>query len=258
MAWTSKQYEALHKALLSAFPDYGALQRMLRFTVGWDLPRIAPRTGMEEVVDALLRRAEAEGALDALVKGAHEQNSGNPELAMFYQSYFGASPLKQHTASAQPPARGLSPSMGKLKLVIAYAPKESAHAAALVRHLSGLVIETPWTEAQIRGGDVREAQIEKAWSAADVLVLLISADFLFANQDDLARAKKCQSAGATLLPVIVRPCYWQGSDVGKLQIYPRAEDGAVKPLSKWEHPEEAWLSVLDAILSIIKARNESV
>lgn len=71
--------EALHRALLAAFPSQGALEQMLRFGMGWRLAEIAAGN-LSDQVFAILKFAEARGLVSRLVEAASAANPDNPEL----------------------------------------------------------------------------------------------------------------------------------------------------------------------------------
>ncbi len=259
---TLQQINSFCEALLSAFPTPADLDRMVFLKLGKALSALVAPGPLDVMVTALIRDADGRGESEKLLHAAHEDRPQNPKLRDFYWSYFGApadAPAAQAGKSPGPEAPTAEP--GRLRLVYCHAPKDAVFGAALERHLTSLVkkshIERPWSEAMIRAGQVRHREIEAAWNAADLIVLLISADFLFAHDDDLQRAERRRREGATIIPVIVRPVAWQDSPIGELHVYPRAEDQAVKPVSKWSDPEDAWLSVREGILAVINARRES-
>ena len=74
------EIEELFEALLDAYRDYNKLQRMVRFKLGENLERFAPRGDLETVVFSLIDSAEARGKLQPLIIGAYEQNPDNQKL----------------------------------------------------------------------------------------------------------------------------------------------------------------------------------
>jgi len=80
MTYDRRDVEALYRGLLSAFPNEGALERMLRFGMGLNLAEIA--TGnLSNQVFAVVRFAEANGRLDQLRQAALAANPGNADLS---------------------------------------------------------------------------------------------------------------------------------------------------------------------------------
>src|SRR3954468_1327140 len=69
---TGKEYEALTRALLAAFPSLSKLRQLLRFKLGKNLDSIALGDDLAEIVFKLISTAEAEGWTARLVAGARE------------------------------------------------------------------------------------------------------------------------------------------------------------------------------------------
>lgn len=79
----------LDKALRSAFPTRGNLERMLMYQLGWSLNDIVGETaGPKEAVLHLLRDARAENKTAQLVEGAHRANGTNGLLHAYYLRCF--------------------------------------------------------------------------------------------------------------------------------------------------------------------------
>ncbi|MEM7536804.1 MAG: effector-associated domain EAD1-containing protein [Chloroflexota bacterium] len=113
---TMQQLEALQAALMSAY-DEGRLERMVRYTLDEHLNRIAGGRTYADVVFSLIKWAEQESKLDALLQGALEHNPNNADLKAFAASLSGhaqtqaassvssplSSPLSASPLSASPP-----------------------------------------------------------------------------------------------------------------------------------------------------------
>jgi hypothetical protein len=117
-------------------------------------------------------------------------------------------------------------------------------------HLSGIKRQgllSSWHDRRIAAGSEFEAQIDQHLEAADVILLLVSPDFIASNycyDREMSRAmEKHQSGKARVIPVILRPCDWHDLPFGKLKAVPR--DG--KAISTWPNIDEAFLDVVKAI-----------
>jgi Effector-associated domain 1/Trypsin-like peptidase domain len=80
-----KQLERFSKALISAFPDYGQIERMVRFELDAKLKDISQPQPLPHVSFELVSWAEAKSRLDDLLRGALEQNGTNEQLRRFAQ-----------------------------------------------------------------------------------------------------------------------------------------------------------------------------
>lgn len=86
MKLTPRQEERLEEALLSAFPSYNELERMLQHQMGINLNEIVTATdSLKITVHKLVRWAISQERIKELIKKAHQANSGNPELKDFYR-----------------------------------------------------------------------------------------------------------------------------------------------------------------------------
>ena len=101
-----------------------------------------------------------------------------------------------------------------------------------------------WSESQILAGADRAQQINQAIHSAQIILLLISADFLASDICDLYEIKRAlerhRRGEAHVIPIIVRPCDWQYSLFASLHSLPR--DG--QPISTWNDPDEAFFSIV--------------
>ena len=95
-------------------------------------------------------------------------------------------------------------------------------------------------------------QILEQLERADIIVLLISADFIASNfcyETEMKRALQRHEAGeARVIPVIVRDCVWPEAEFSKLQCMPK--DG--QPVNTWENRDSAWRNVTEGIQTAAK------
>lgn len=80
MVLRREQQRELHDALLSAFPSYSTLVRMVRYSLDENLEMIASGGSLQDVVFQLIVWAESRGQLDELLAGALRENPRNPSL----------------------------------------------------------------------------------------------------------------------------------------------------------------------------------
>ena len=104
-----------------------------------------------------------------------------------------------------------------------------------------------WHDRRLIAGDRVDEGISRQLEAADIILLLVSPDFLaseYCYSVEMTRALERHEAGeARVIPVILRPCEWQHAPFGKLLATPT--DG--KPVTKWADPDEAFLDIAKAI-----------
>ena len=111
-----------------------------------------------------------------------------------------------------------------LKVFISYSHKDHDFLDELNAQLATLrnlqLIET-WTDKEIQPGVEWEVDIWTQFNAADIIILLISADFLnsqFCYTKEFAAADARRQRGeARIIPVIVRSCDWKDGRLDTLQ-----------------------------------------
>lgn len=121
---------------------------------------------------------------------------------------------------------------------------------ALEKHLSTLkrqgIIES-WHDRRIFPGQHVDQTIDQHLEAADIILLLVSADFLaseYCYDIEVRRAmERHERAEVTMIPVILRPCDWHGAPFGRLLALPRD----ARPVTSWPNQDEAFLSIAEGI-----------
>ena len=140
-----------------------------------------------------------------------------------------------------------------LKLFYAYAPEDRSLLARLEAHLSLLKREdliTPWSDRSIIPGTNWVNAINEYINSADIVLLLISPDFLasdYAYSSEMALALKRHQKGETrVIPIILRPTFIENSPFSHLQFLPR--NG--KPVTSWTDINEAFFEIAAEIKRI--------
>ena len=117
------------------------------------------------------------------------------------------------------------------------------HLAMLKRQ--GLI--DAWHDRRILAGDEIDKSIDAHLEKADIILLLVSADFLasaYCYDIEVRRAiERHDEASAQVIPVILRPCDWTTAPFGKLLAAPK--DG--KPVTQWQDRDDAFLNVVRLI-----------
>ena len=135
-------------------------------------------------------------------------------------------------------------------LFFSYSHKDETLRDQLEVHLSMLKREgiiSVWHDRRLLAGDELDSGISTSLEQADIVLTLISPDFLaseYCYSREMLRALERHNAGVTrVIPVILRPCDWQRSPFAKLLVAPT--DG--KPVTKWPDVDDAFLEVTKAI-----------
>lgn len=109
-----------------------------------------------------------------------------------------------------------------------------------------------WHDRRMLAGDHLDWTISKELDEADIILLLVSPNFLasdYCYKIEKGRALQRHQAGdARLISVILRPSDWTYTDLGQFLVTPR--DG--KPVTIWPDRDEAFLDVARSIRRAIE------
>jgi nucleoside phosphorylase len=143
---------------------------------------------------------------------------------------------------------------------ISYSHKDRKYLDELHVHLAQYVrmgIVDFWDDTKILPGSKWHEEIKKALEFAKVAVLLVSADFLASDYiatDELPPLlTAAEQEGATILPVILRPCAFKDTNLAQFQ----AINTPSKPLSNMTRGkrEEVWTKVAAVIKNTLQSPN---
>ena len=133
-----------------------------------------------------------------------------------------------------------------LQLFLSYAARDDALREELDRHLAALEREgliRVWHRRRVSAGEIWEAESAARLDAAQIVLLLVSADYLAADDCfdlEVRRALERQRAGrARVIPVVVRACEWSGAPFAGLAALPPGG----RPVASWPDRDEAWTGV---------------
>lgn len=145
-----------------------------------------------------------------------------------------------------------------VKIFVCYAHKDEELLNNLKAHLKPLMkqglIEV-WNDRDISAGTEWEQEIDKQLNTAQIILLLISPDFIASDYcygKEMKRAIVRHDRGdARVIPVILRHVHWQGTPLGKLQALP----AAARPVKSWPDEDEALWNVTSGIIKVIEELN---
>ncbi|MGB0839897.1 MAG: TIR domain-containing protein [Chitinophagales bacterium] len=144
----------------------------------------------------------------------------------------------------------------EVKVFFTYAPEDDALRQELDDFLAILKRNawlTTFDMGQISVGSNIESSIEQYINEADLIIPLISSDFLASDHNyevQLQHGIERHNAGeALLLPVLLRPCLWQFSVLSEFAVLPKNKQPIES--SKWSNREEAFAEVAMGIKEAI-------
>lgn len=110
-----------------------------------------------------------------------------------------------------------------------------------------------WHDRRIIAGSELDPAIDEELEKADVILLLVSPDFLasrYCYGVEVRRAmERHKAVAARVIPIILRPCEWDRAPFAGLLAAPK--DG--KPITRWPDQDEAFLDVTRAIRAVVEA-----
>ncbi len=109
---------------------------------------------------------------------------------------------------------------------------------------------TIWHRGKLKLGETFQQAIDKHFYQAKLIILLVSPDFL--NSQDcymLAEEamKRSKRREAIVIPIHVRPCYWDTSPFKDLMTIPRNKP----PISQWGNKDAAYLEIVNEIREVL-------
>ncbi len=133
-----------------------------------------------------------------------------------------------------------------LRVFISYSHKDEAlrerleTSLALLRRQNVLSV---WHDRQITAGDKWAGAIDENLESADIILLLVSPDFIasdYCHDIEMDRAmKRHAEKTARVVPIIVRDADWESSRFASLQALPKGG----RPVTLWPNSDSAWKDV---------------
>mgnify|MGYP003390254230 CR=1 FL=1 len=141
-----------------------------------------------------------------------------------------------------------------VKIFYSYSHKDEKLRDVLATHLSllkrqGLISD--WHDRQIKPGDEWMKAIDENLQNADIILLLVSIDFIASDycydKEMKLAIKRHEQGHALVIPIILKPVKWHDAPFGRLQALPK--DG--KPITTWRNRDLAWVNVVDGISKMV-------
>jgi hypothetical protein len=145
---------------------------------------------------------------------------------------------------------------GPIALFYSYSHKDESLRDEMAKHLTtlqraGFIRE--WYDRELLAGDEWDRQISTHVETAEVILLLISADFLasrYCYDVEAKRALERHAAGsARVIPIVLRPVVWNLTPFAALQALP----ANARAVTEWPNPDLAFVNICEGILAIVVA-----
>src|SRR6266571_7691445 len=144
-----------------------------------------------------------------------------------------------------------------LEVFFSYSHKDQDLRDQLETHLSLLKnqgVISSWHDRKIIAGTEWAREIDAHLNTAQIILLLISADFLastYCYDIEVKRAMERHNGGeARVIPIILRHCEWHPAPFGKLQALPT--DGKPIDSRNWYNKDEAFHNITQGIRKAVE------
>ena len=141
-----------------------------------------------------------------------------------------------------------------LELFYSYTRKDEQWLKRLEGHLSGLRRQgfiVGWHRCEINAGLDWRSEALAHLNTAQIILLLVSPDFLdseYCQSVEMMRAiERHRTGDARIIPIILRPCDWQGTIIEELQVLPTSG----KEITLWSNSDNALLQVAKGIRRVV-------
>jgi TIR domain len=148
----------------------------------------------------------------------------------------------------------------QVEIFICYARKDRAFLDELQRHLTLLQRQghiLVWHDGDISAGKEWEREIKKYLDTAQIILLLISSNFMasdYCYRKEMKWAMQRHEHGeARVIPVLLRLVHWEDAPFGKLQALPI--NGKPVTDAYWHSQDEAFYEVTIAIQKVVEELN---
>ncbi|MBX3009777.1 MAG: TIR domain-containing protein [Melioribacteraceae bacterium] len=148
--------------------------------------------------------------------------------------------------------------MGKnsaLSIFISYSHLDESHVKDFIKHLAPLKTQgfiKEWYDRKIVAGHDFQNSIDNSIEKADIICLIISANFLNSSACMNEKEKSIElnnSRGVVIVPIIISDCGWlDDKDISALLALPT--DGV--PITKYSNSDSAWQDVYAGIKKVIE------
>ncbi len=142
----------------------------------------------------------------------------------------------------------------KKKFFVSYASPDLDYKNELKKHFKVLIdknLMEYWDGKAILPGEAWDEKIKEHLEKADVILLLISVDFLnseYINNVELKRAmERYQNGEVTIIPILVRTCDFESHYLNNLHALPEGK----KPIDTWPNKDEAYVNIINHIKTIL-------
>lgn len=138
-----------------------------------------------------------------------------------------------------------------INVFLSYAHKDEKMKIKLIEHMSVLKRQGIISIFEEHSSNIAEQWLDEGLDTADLILILVSPAYFasdYCYEIEMARAIKRHNAGeARVIPIILSPCMWQETPLGKLFALPKH----FKPITEWDHREAAFADIVKNIRKVL-------
>ncbi len=149
------------------------------------------------------------------------------------------------------------------KIFVSYSHNNTVWLGKIKSHLSGLRRKNlikDWTDQEILAGEKWDEKIIEQLKKADIVILLLSADFIASDYIWEVELKKVLDTRKTIIPIYIESCdlaaipNFNGVDdkISNFEIIPKDEDGKLRPINLWQNEAQALAKVASRIREVVE------
>jgi GTPase SAR1 family protein len=162
----------------------------------------------------------------------------------------------EETASPQPAPIPITSAAKphRKKVFFSYSKHDREFLEQLIRQMAALRRSdkiAPWDDHQILPGEEWDDEVKNQLNEADIILLLISSDFLSTDYiwdvEIKTAMERHERKEAVVIPIFIRHCDWSGMPFGKLNGLPTK----AKPVTDYQDRDKAWLEVVNGIKRVL-------
>jgi internalin A len=149
------------------------------------------------------------------------------------------------------------------KIFVSYSHNNTVWLGKIKSHLSGLRRKNlikDWTDQEIQAGEKWNEKIIDELKKADIVILLLSADFIASDYIWEVELKKVLDNRKTIIPIYIESCdlaaipNFNGTEekISNFEIIPKDENGKLRPINLWANEAEALTKVASRIREVVE------
>jgi hypothetical protein len=209
---------------------------------------IKNNSGIQNIGGTINAKNIAVGDNNAIINNPSAKESPENESMQKKQD------IQQSATPPSPTLAKLSLPVQKIEVFFCYSHQDKRWRDTLDNYLSTIkkqFLMCDWYDGKIIPGSEWEQEIDRQINRAHIILVLVSQDFIasdFCYEKEMKRALERHYAGeAIVIPILLRPCLWEGTPLRKLQVLPTG----AHPITTWSNRDEAFLDVARGIQRVM-------